>query len=70
MNCGKIFFHVSFVILNDFSLIIWARKTSLTPPLFFEVPVPRQEIEVMCVICYLYLKIIIKMYWGHFTCKS
>ena len=69
----RFFLHVNFVILKDFSLIIWARKTSLTPPLVVEVPVPRQEIEVLYV-CYLYLrelnpKIRIKIYWGHFTCK-
>jgi len=27
---------------------IWAHKTSLTPPLFIEVPEPRQEIERSC----------------------
>jgi hypothetical protein len=37
--------------------IICAHKTSLTPPLFIEVPVPSQEIEWSC-ICMLWLSTI------------
>ena len=45
LTCGK---HLHDCIIST-SREVWAKKTSLTLPLFIEVPVPRQENEWSCI---------------------
>jgi hypothetical protein len=45
ITCGK---HLHDYIISLRGQV-WAQKTSLTPPLLIEVPVPRQESEQSCI---------------------
>ena len=45
LACGK---HLHDRLIS-LSIEVWVHKTSLTPPLFIEVPVPIQESERSCI---------------------